>query len=87
MDENVTRLSTSVFGGKSLLAALHLRIVIVQKESVGSTYFRRIGRASRRVSRDKYGGIRVAGRVACIDIAAALKVVVLGFWEVCEGSV
>lgn len=50
-------------------------------------YLRRIDRATRGVSRDKDGGIRIAGRVAAIDVVAALKVVVLGFWEVCESAI
>lgn len=61
--------------------------MIVNGQSVGSKYLRSIDGPSRRVSRDEYGCIRVAGRVACIDVAAALKVVVLGFWEICECAI
>lgn len=50
-------------------------------------YLRGVDWAPGRVSRHHDGGVRVAAGAACIHVAAALQVVVLSFWEVCEGAI
>lgn len=56
-------------------------------ECTSKKYLRCIERAPRGVSRDEYGGIGVAGGIAGIDDVAALQVVVLSLWKVCESAV